>query len=270
MAKLPISKLRVGIVNFLNSKPLAWGFLKGRHADLFETSYLPPAQVADRLRQGGLDVGLIPAIEVQRIPGLQVVPDLCVAAEREVRSVLLVLNRPLAEVRRVALDLNSRTSAGLVKILLADRYSLAPEYVQAEPDLARMFAHSDAALVIGDPALKVDRERYQILDLAAEWRALTGKPAVFAVWAVQPHVSLPDLTHYLKSSLLFGLSSMAELVRESAAELDLPADEVEHYLTQSLHYFLREEELASLKEYYRRAHAHGLIESPRELALWAA
>lgn len=265
-----MAKIRVGIVNFLNSKPLAWGFLKGRHADLFEPSYLPPAQVADRLRRGELDVGLIPAIEVQRIPGLQVVPDLCVAAEHEVRSVLLVLNRPLAQVKRVSLDLNSRTSAGLVRILLADRYRLKPEYVQAEPDLERMFAHSDAALVIGDPALKVDRERYEILDLAAEWRALTGHPAVFAVWAVQPHVALPNLSHYLKSSLLFGLSSMSELVAESAAELDLPEPEVEHYLTKSLHFFLRDEELASLKEYYRRAHAHGLIETPREIALWAA
>lgn len=265
-----MSKLRVGIVNFLNSRPLAWGFLKGRYTDRCEVSYLPPAQVADRLRQGELDAGLIPAIEVQRIPGLQVVPDLCVAAEHEVRSVLLVLNRPLAEVKRVALDLNSRTSAGLVRILLADRYGLAPEYVQAEPDLERMFTHADAALVIGDPALKVDRERFRILDLAAEWRALTGRPAVFAVWAVTPHVDVVDLSQLLKDSLLLGLSAMDELVAEAAVELDLPAAEVKHYLTRSLHYFLREEELASLKEYNRRAHAHGLIETPRELALWAA
>jgi chorismate dehydratase len=265
-----VAKLRVGIVNFLNSRPLAWGFLKGRYDDRCDVAYLPPAQVADQLREGQLDVGLIPAIEVQRIPGLQVVPDLCVAAEHEVKSVLLVLQRPLAEVRRVALDLNSRTSAALVKILLADRYGLRPEYVPAQPELVKMFAHADAALVIGDPALKVDRERYQILDLAAEWRALTGLPAVFAVWAVAPHVKVEDLHPLLKGSLLSGLSAMAELVAAAAAELDLPAADVEHYLTKSLHYFLREEELASLAEYYRRAHAHGLIEAPRELALWAA
>ena len=265
-----MTRLRVGIVNFLNSKPLAWGFLKGRHADLFQASYRPPAEVADMLAAGTLDVGLIPAIEVQRIPGLKVAPDLCVAAEREVRSVLLVLRRPLLEVRRVALDTNSRTSAALVKILLADRYGLKPEYVPAKPDVEAMLADADAALVIGDPALAVDRTRYRIFDLAAEWRAETGYPAVFAVWAVAPHVDLPNLTHYLKSSLLYGLSSMEELIAESAAELSLPAAEVETYLTQNLHYFLRHEELASLKEYYRRAHLHGLIEEPRELELWAA
>ena len=86
-------KLRVGIVNFLNSKPLAWGFLKGHHADLFAPSYHPPALVARLLGQGDLDIGLIPSIEVQRIPGLKVLPDLCVAAPHEVRSVILVSRR---------------------------------------------------------------------------------------------------------------------------------------------------------------------------------
>lgn len=265
-----MAKLRVGIVNFLNSKPLAWGFLQGRLSEPYAARYLPPAEVADLLAAGGLDVGLIPALEVQRIPGLKVVPDLCVAAEHEVRSVLLVLNRPLPKVRRVALDLNSRTSAALVKILLADRYGLRPEYVRAQPDLDAMFRDADAALVIGDPALKVDRARYATLDLAAEWRAMTGYPAVFAVWAVAPHVDLPQLTHDLKASLLLGLSEMDDLVAQSALELALPATEVRAYLTENLHYFLRDDELASLKEYYRRAHLHGLIEAPRELELWAA
>ena len=89
-------KLRVGIVNFLNSKPLAWGFLKGHHADLFAPSYHPPSLVARLLAQGNLDIGLIPSIEVQRIPNLRVLPDMCVAAQHEVRSVLLVSRVPIA------------------------------------------------------------------------------------------------------------------------------------------------------------------------------
>ena len=108
-------KLRVGIVNYLNSKPLAWGFLKGHHSSQFTPSYHPPALVARLLEQGELDVGLIPSIEVQRIPGLTVLPDLCIAADREVRSVILVARTPVEEIRRVALDHNSRTSAALVQ-----------------------------------------------------------------------------------------------------------------------------------------------------------
>jgi chorismate dehydratase len=263
-----LPKLRVGIVNFLNSKPLAWGFMKGHHADLFAPSYHPPALVARLLGQGNLDIGLIPSIEVQRIPNLRVLPDMCIAARHEVRSVLLVSRGPVEEIRRVALDQNSRTSATLVRVLLKERYGLNPEYVHERPDPERMLSEADAALIIGDPALRVDRERYRIIDLAAEWNALTGLPFVFAVWAVRPEVDIPDLPFYFKSSLRYGLSSLDTLVRESAAELNLDSSEVRSYLTDNLSFFLRNEEIEGLEEFYRRAHAHGLILEPRPLQFW--
>lgn len=261
-------KLRVGIVNYLNSKPLAWGFLKGHHADLFAPSYHPPALVARLLGQGNLDIGLIPSIEVQRIPNLKVLPDLCVAAKREVRSVILVSRGPVSEVRRVALDQNSRTSAALLRILLRERFQLDPEYLHERPDAERMLTEADAALLIGDPALKVDRERYHVTDLAAEWNDMTGLPFVFAVWAVRPEVEIPDLPFYFKSSLRYGLSSLDTVVRESAAELDLDSSEVRSYLTENLAFFLRREEIEGLEEFYRRAHAHGLILEPKPIDLW--
>lgn len=262
-------KLRVGIVNYLNSKPLAWGFLKGHHADLFAPSYHPPAMVARLLGQGNLDVGLIPSIEVQRIPNLRVLPDMCIAARHEVRSVLLVSRGPVEEIRRVALDQNSRTSATLVRVLLRERYGLDPEYVHERPDPERMLSEADAALIIGDPALRVDRERYRIIDLAAEWHELTGLPFVFAVWAVRPEVDIPDLPFYFKSSLRYGLSSLDTVVREAAAELNLDSSEVRTYLTENLSFFLREEEIEGLEEFYRRAHNHGLILEPRPIEFWS-
>lgn len=257
-------KLRVGIVNFLNSKPLAWGFLKGHHADLFAPTYHPPAMVARLLGQGALDIGLIPSVEVQRIPGLKILPDLCVASTHEVKSVILVSRGPLEQVRRVALDQNSRTSVALLRILLQER-GIHPEYLHERPDPERMLSEADAALLIGDPALKVEREKYQVIDLAAEWNALTGLPFVFAVWAVRAGVDLPDLPFYFKSSLRYGLSSIDTLSREAAAELGLDSADVRSYLTENLHYFLRQEEMAGLEEFYRRAHAHGLILEPRPL-----
>jgi chorismate dehydratase len=264
-----LPKLRVGIVNYLNSKPLAWGFLKGHHADLFAPSYHPPAMVARLLGQGNLDVGLIPSIELQRIPNLRVLPDMCIAARHEAKSVILVSRGPVEEIRRVALDQNSRTSATLVRILLRERYGLDPEYLHDRPDPERMLAEADAALIIGDPALRVDRERYRIIDLAAEWSELTGLPFVFAVWAVGPEVEIPDLPFYFKSSLRYGLSSLDTLVREAAAELGLDSSEVRAYLTENLSFFLREEEIAGLEEFYRRAHEHGLILEPRPLEFWS-
>jgi chorismate dehydratase len=264
-----LPKLRVGIVNFLNSKPLAWGFLKGHHADLFAPSYHPPALVARLLAQGNLDIGLIPSIEVQRIPNLRVLPDMCVGAKREVRSVVLVSRGPVEDIRRVALDLNSRTSSTLVRILLRERWGLDPEYLHERPDPERMLSEADAALIIGDPALRLDREKYHVIDLAAEWKTLTGLPFVFAVWAVRPEVEIPDLPFYFKSSLRYGLSSLDTLVREAAAELGLDTSEVRTYLTENLHFFLRTEEIEGLEEFYRRAHAHGLILEPRPIEFWS-
>jgi chorismate dehydratase len=263
-----LPKLRVGIVNFLNSKPLAWGFLKGHHADLFAPTYHPPAMVARMLGQGNLDVGLIPSIEVQRLPQLRVLRDICVAARHEVRSVLLLSRCPPEQIKRVALDQNSRTSVALLRILLRERWGVDPEYLHERPDPERMLAEADAALLIGDPALKVERDRYLVHDLAGEWHALTGLPFVFAVWAVRPEVELPDLPFYFKSSLRYGLSSLDTLVRESAAELNLESSEVREYLTENLSFFMRREEIAGLEEFYRRAHNHGLILEPKPLDWW--
>ena len=265
-----MAKLRVGIVNYLNSKPLAWGFLEGRHDDLFAPSTHPPARVAELLAAGELEVGLIPSIEVQRIPGLRVIPDLCVAATREVRSVLLVSRVPIAEIERVALDENSRTSAALVRIVLEDGYGVRPQYRSAPADLEGMLAHAEAALLIGDPALQVERARYQTLDLAAEWRRLTGHPFVFAVWAAAPGVDLPELSDYFQSSLRYGLAELEPLVREAAAELGLGTAEIRDYLTQALSYRLGPDEIAGLEEFYRRAAAKGLIPEARPLEFWAA
>lgn len=261
-------KLRVGIVDYLNSKPLAWGFLKGHHGDLFEPSFHPPATVARMLAQGNLDIGLIPSVEYQRIPNLRLIPDLCIAATREARSVLLVTTRPVEEVRRVALDHNSRTSVALLRILLHDRYGVEPQWVEQHPDVERMLRDADAALLIGDPALKVDTERYQTLDLAAEWKALSGHPFVFAMWAARNGVELPDLPFYFKSSLRYGLSSMDIMVREAAAEQGLDPGDVRSYLSDNLQYFLRWPEICGVTEFYRRAHELGLIPEPRDLDFW--
>lgn len=265
-------RLRVGIVDYLNSRPLAWGFRRpasGTAAARLEPVYLPPACVARGLASGDLDIGLVPSIELQRIAGLRVVPGLCVAATREVRSVLLVRKGPVERIRSVALDENSRTSAALVRILLGRRYGLDPEYRQAPPDVDVMLAEADAALVIGDPALVVDRDRHPVSDLAAEWRAWTGLPFVFAVWAVASRVEFEaDLARFFVESLDRAAEDMAEIVREAAAELALPEEALAAYLTENLSFRLGEPELAGLELFHQRAAETGLVEAATPVRFW--
>jgi chorismate dehydratase len=261
--------VRVGIVHYLNSWPLAWSFLSGAAPAWAEPRYLPPAQVADGLAAGELEVGLVPSAELQRIPGLAVVPGLCIASQHEVKSVLLVSRVPPAKIRRVALDESSRTSAVLVQVLLAERFGVRPEVAPFRPDLAAMLETADAALLIGDPALRVDRGGLHVIDLAAEWRLLTGLPFVFAVWAVAARASAvvapAEVATLLASSLAAAEADFDRLVADASATLRLPAPEVHAYLTQHLSYHLGAPERASLDEFFRRAHRHGLLPEPRPL-----
>src|SRR5271170_599225 len=148
-------KLRISIVQYLNTAPLVWGFTHGPLAGKYELSFTVPSQCAEALRAGEADIAIIPAIEYQRIEGLVMLPDLTIASKKQVRSLLLVAKEPIAEVRSIALDSSSRSTQALTRILCADRWRIAPEFFEAAPDLDAMLQEADAALLIGDPALRL-------------------------------------------------------------------------------------------------------------------
>lgn len=252
--------LRIGIVDFLNSRPLAWGFLRGDLTDQAEVSYHAPAVVADRMQAGELDVGLLPSIELLRIQGSSLVPGPCVAATREVRSVLLVLRKPIEDVGRLTLDINSRTSVALVQILLHDLWGVQPELVVRPPAMAGVEAGFDGALLIGDPALQIDREAYQIVDLAAAWRQLTGHPFVFAAWATRRGVFPEDVAPLLRRSLAIGLEDLDAIVQRAVLDLGLPAATLREYLTRNLHFEMGPDERRGLEDFWQRAGAAGIPE----------
>ncbi len=231
----------------------------------FVCENLPPAVIADRLAAGTLDVGLVPSIELARIPGLVVLPGLAIAATHEVRSVLLVSKVPVGEIESVALDENSRTSAALVRLILEHRYGLIPEFRPARAELHAMLAESDAALIIGDPALAVPRERYVVLDLAGEWLEMTGLPFVFAVWAVREGQATDDLVAPFTASLELGLLELDEIVAETASETGLAPAILRDYFTRNLRYRMGPAEQAGLAEFLRRCAEHGLTSAPAPL-----
>ena len=250
--------IRISVVDFLNARPLVWGLLHDPPPDVSVSRDLPSV-CADKLARGEADVGLIPSIEYQRIPGLRIVPGLGIAAASEVRSVLLVSKVSRERIRSVSLDPASRTSAVLTRLLLQRRYGLRPEFFEGEGD-------ADARLVIGDPALKARLNGFVVLDLAAEWRALSGHSFVFALWAVAPGVRHEGLEDLLRASYEAGRRDFAGLARVEAEQTGLAAPVVEDYLRHSLHYELTAGDLDGLGLFYRLAAEERLIPGVRPLA----
>jgi chorismate dehydratase len=259
-----MSRLKISAISYLNTAPLMWGFEHGSGSE-FDLSYTIPSACAQALQEGSADIGIIPAAAYTTIPDLLIVPDVAIAARREVRSILLVSKVPLEKIRTVALDTSSMTSVALAKVLFAKWLGGARQYVSLAPDLESMLAECDAALLIGDPALQVDRARYVTLDLAEEWIARTGKSFVFAFWAIR-RGSLAGrdgrkIAEAFQSSRDRGLSpkNLEIIVQEWSGRLNLPAATVRTYLTENIHYYLDPPCMEGLALFYRYAAEIGAL-----------
>jgi chorismate dehydratase len=253
-----MSRLRISAISYLNTAPLMWDFEHGAAGENFEIAYTLPSQCADELARGTADIGIIPAAAYATIPNLSILPGVAIASKKAVRSILLVSRKPLDAINTVALDNSSLTSVALTRVLFEKCWGGGRQFTSLSPDLDSMLAAHDAALLIGDPALKVDRSQYQTWDLADEWNQFTGKPFVFAFWAVRQSAakqSSLDLPVIFQQSRDHGLlpSSLAELTRIWSPKLGLSAEAVHDYLTTNIHYYLDEPCLDGLRLFYRYA-----------------
>jgi chorismate dehydratase len=290
-----VSRLRISIVQYLNTAPLVWGFTAGPLREKYDLSFTVPSQCAEDLRLGRADVAIIPAVEYQRIPGLAILPDMAIASKNQVRSLLIVAKKPIEQVKTLALDSSSRSTQALTRILCAEQWHIAPEFAQSLPDLAEMLQQFDAALIIGDPALRISlgiekdswpgapgqtvcraatlgitsEEMLYVYDAVAEWRAMTGLPAVLAVWAVRRELATPELTADFLASRDFGLAHVGEISYEAAQDLELPQRALESYLRNNIDFSLDAENRRGLELYFEHAAKLGLI--PQAAAIqWAA
>lgn len=267
-----MSGLKISAISYLNTAPLLWDFEHGNAGD-FDISYTVPSTCAEALRQGTADIGIIPAAAYASIPDLVILPDVAIASRQAVRSILLVSKVPIAQIRTVALDTSSMTSVALAKILfakwLAGSTEGAREYVAMPPYLETMLTRCDAALLIGDPALQVDRTRYVTLDLAEEWVARTGKPFVFAFWAIRKQAlagrNAAAIAEAFQKSRDHGLEAknLEAIIEEWAPRLGLTSTAVRTYFTENIHYSLDASCIEGLQLFYRYAAEIGALpESP--------
>lgn len=290
-----MNKLRISIVQYLNTAPLVWGFTNGPLRGKYDLSFTVPSQCAEDLRAARADVAIIPAIEYQRIPGLAILPDMAIASKNQVRSLLIVAKKPIEQVKTFALDSSSRSTQALTRILCAQKWRIAPQFAEALPDLHEMLHHSDAALLIGDPALRVSlaigkdsrpggpgqtvcqaatlgmtcSELLYVHDVVGEWRALTGLPAVLAVWAVRRELATAELGADFLASRDFGLSHLSEISCEAAQDLELPQRALESYLRDNIDFSLDRENRRGLELYFENAAKLGLISEAKPID-WAA
>jgi len=288
-----MGKLRISIVEFLNTAPLVWGFTDGPLAGRHDLSFSVPSQCAEDLRAGRVDVGIIPAIEYQRMENVVALPGIAVAAKNEVRSILVISKMPIELAQTFALDTNSRSSVGIVRLLCQRHWNITPEFVDAPPDPNKMLAKADAALIIGDPALRLriqmdalqakeplgkgccgydasdhpvaDVQSLFIYDVAQQWREMTGLPCVLAIWVARRGTVTPEILADFQTSREYGLARIGDIAEGAALKLDLPPRALERYLRENIDFSLDEENLVGLRYYYEECARAGLIPRAREI-----
>ena len=248
-------KLRVAAIDFLNPAPLMWDFEHPPQNTALAARYTlhatQPSLCARQLLSGEADLGLIPIAAL--IPDLAIVPGCTIASLDEVRSILLLIKHPLTlhTIRTLAIDTASRSSVAYTEILLRKFSGNAAIFFQHPADPIAMLRETDAALLIGDPALLAREHHDRIeaaigpcsaLDLAHEWHTRTGLPWVAAVWAVRPEALNPHQATQLITDLNLsrdhGLARIEDLVREWTPRIAIPPATIRNYLTRNIHYHL--------------------------------
>jgi chorismate dehydratase len=282
--------VRIGAVNYLNSKPLVCG-LEALAPDV-RLSFDLPSRLADSLAAGRLDVALIPTVEFFRAPSYRVVSDACVACRGPVLSVKLHFRVPPSEVRSVALDEGSRTSSALTQILLAELHGVHPRLESLPIGCGLEASNADSVLLIGDRAiadarcqvssvrcqnadighstpdtLSVRSEFAQVWDLGEVWSRWTGLPFVFAMWIARPEVQAVEVAPLLNAARDDGLRQLSRIAKREADLLGISQELAVGYLRDNLHFKLGPKERAGLRLFYQLCVKHGLAPAGLEPTL---
>ena len=225
-----------------------------------------PARCADLLARGEVEAALVPIIEYQRIPEVRVVPNVCVGSHSAVRSVVLVSRYDdLKNVRRVALDASSRTSQALVKIIFREFLDREPNWESSIPDLKVMMEGNDAALLIGDPAMKIPPQGLHVFDLASLWRRFTDTGFVFAMWMARPGAVDAIRQVDFAGARDEGLQQIERIISQCENDVPLSREEIREYLTTNITFQIDESLENGMRLYFELAWKHGLIEDNKPL-----
>lgn len=255
---------RIGAVTYLNSRPLVQHL--GRLLPRASISLDYPSRLADQLAVGELDAVLIPSVEYFRRPGYEVISDACVAARGEVLSVRLYCRVHPGQIRTLALDEGSRTSAALTRVILAEHFGVFPESAPLPLESTTADTQADAVLLIGDRAMHSPSEHFaRVIDLGKFWYDWTGLPFVFAMWVARRDSTTEGLEDVLSQARDLGVDDIPAIARTEAPWLGLSETTAFNYLTQNLHYHLTSAEKSGLRLFCDLAAQHSLVNPNVEL-----
>ena len=257
---------RLAASSYLNSAPLIWSFLHGSKRGQVDFVEAVPSRCAGLLSHAEVEGALVPVIEYQRIAGGALVRDVCVGSQKEVLSVVLVSkDTELENVRTVALDESSRTSATLVKVIFREFLDHEPAWTTRSPNLEQMLERNDAALIIGDPGMRFPRAGLKVWDMASLWKEHTGLGFVFAMWMVRDEAILRAREVDFGGARDEGVAHVEEIVRTYQDKIPMRVEELRNYLTQNIVFRVDESMEKGLRLYFELAYKHGLIERVKPL-----
>ena len=242
--------MKVGIVSYLNTRPLIYGFTRTRIKEEIELIEEYPSRLAEMLKTDEIDIGLIPVAVLPEIPGYKIIGDYCIAAEGEVASVCLFSEVPMNEIKTIYLDYQSRSSVALLKWLMREFWGLHAELIPATDDSFRdKISGNTAGLVIGNRALQQRKISTFFFDLSSEWKKITGLPFVFAAWISKKEFS-PDFIKKFNEANALGLTHIDEI----AAANPFPWFDLKKYYSFNISYFLDERKKAGLNKFLEVLH----------------
>jgi chorismate dehydratase len=261
-------KIRIGAVSYLNTKPLVYGLERGMADGRLELSHDVPAALTRRMKEGELDIALLPVVSLSALPHLELVPGLGITTYGPALSVLLLARKPLTDVRSVSLDPESNTSNVLTRVLFDDVWGAATRCEPGPLDTRHALEDHDAVVRIGDKALfEAPPAEVEVHDLGEAWTRSTGLPFVFAAWAARPGIIDREIYAALHASRREGRAALQRIAEGFEWKGRREPELVGRYLRHHIHYRLGGAELRAVRLFLQTAAERGLIDRAPEIRL---
>jgi chorismate dehydratase len=229
-------KIRVGAVNYLNAKPLIYGFEHGNLSDKIELILNYPSRLAEMLQKNKVDIALLPIASLPTIPGATIFSKYCIASDKQVASVALFSEVPIEEIQEVLLDYQSKTSVALFRILMRDYWHIRPSLLESDEHYISRIGGKRAGIIIGDRALQHSQSFPYVYDLAEAWQSHTQLPFVFATWVTTQNLSDEFIREFDASNAL-GLEHQRDIALENAVDYY----DLNQYYTKNIGFELTDE-----------------------------